>query len=370
VKFVLTGGGTGGHVYPAISVARELAGETLLYVGAAARLEARLAPEAGLAFEALPCAPVARRPGLEMARDLGANLRGARAAVRLLRRFQPDAVLGTGGFAGVGVMAAALWLRLPLVILEPNAVPGRANRLLGRWAARIAIGFEPVAGAFPRARARVTGVPIRRGMAEGNAAAARQRYELDAGRPTLLVLGGSGGARSLNQALLAALPQLLPLNVQILHQTGPRLWEESREQLGEAPPGYHPTPYIEAMADALAAADLLLCRGGASTLAEATAAGKPALIVPYPFAATDEQTRNAEVLVAAGAGELLPDRHLTADRLAAAVARWLSDADRLRQAAEASRSLGRPQAAAAVADLLREAARINQVATRPAGRRR
>lgn len=355
MKFVLTGGGTGGHIYPALSVAAALNGEELLFVGAAERLESRVAPEAGYEFRAIACAPVERRPGLAMLRGLMINLRGVRQAVGILRDFRPNAVLGTGGFAASGVMAAAALLRIPLVIVEANSVPGRANRLLGRWAARIALGFETDSPVFPAARVEVTGVPIRPEIAHGKAHIARREYELGDDRRTLLILGGSGGARKLNETVLAALPDLLQTDVQILHQTGVAHWEESRAGAGDLPADYHPVAYIENMADALAVADLVVCRGGASTLAEITAAGKPAVVIPYPFAVGDHQTRNAAVLAKVGAVEIVPDGELDPERLVSAVAGWLGDPERLANAAEASRSMGRPDAAQTVARLLREA---------------
>ena len=355
MKLVLTGGGTGGHIYPALSVAAALPDAELLFVGAAERIEARVVPAAGHPFRAIRCAPVERRGGLGAVRALGVNLLGVIDALRILREVRPAAVIGTGGFAAAGVMTAAVLLRLPLVMIAPDPVLGRVNGMLRRWSAAIACGSEEtVARVGPRGV--FTGVPIRPGFDRGDAGAARNALDLRADLPTLLVLGGSGGARRINETVVAALPELIALGVQVVHQSGAALHAETRAAVGEAPAGYRLVPFIEQMADALAAADLVLCRGGASTIAEVTAAGKPAIVVPYPYAVTDEQTKNAERLARHGAGELLREAELTPARLAQVLRVWLADADRLTRAAAASRALGRPDAAAEVADLVRRIA--------------
>jgi len=358
VRVVLTGGGTGGHIYPALSVAECLAGDDVLYVGAADGPEAQIVPRAGVAFRSVPSRKLSRRPSPAAAAALAVSAWGVLKGAALLRSWKPDVVLGTGGYASAGVMFAAVLLRIPTVVHESNAVPGRVNRLLGRWCTRVALVYEAAAPAFPAGKVVLTGQPVRRDLLAGNPGAARREYGLDPDRPLLVVTGGSGGARTLNEATRAALPALLAAGVQVVLATGRAQWEAFAAGLPDPlPSGYRPVPYVDAMPSLLAAATLVVCRGGASTLAEVTALGLPAVVVPYPFAVADHQTHNARALAAAGAALHLPDAKCTGERLASEIAALLGDPDRLAAMRAASRALGRPEAAQAVADLLRHVAR-------------
>lgn len=357
MRLILSGGGTGGHIYPALSVAAELADAELLYAGSEDGPEAEMVPRAGIAFYGLPARKLERRGGL---RWIGASfqlLRGAVQAVALLRRFRPHAVLGTGGYACTGVFAAAAMLRIPIVIHEANSTPGRVNRLFGRFCRTAAVTFQESCRYFPSGRCVVTGMPVRRDVAHGDAEAARSRYGLDAERPLLLVSGGSGGARSLNSATLQALPLLQGLRLQLLHQTGRTHLDEVRAAAPEAGDiRYLPLGYIEEMPSLLAASSLAVCRAGSSTLAELLLAGVPAIAVPYPYAMDDHQTANALALQRAGAVRLVPDGELTGERLAAEVRSLFESPQQLENMRAAARAAARPDAAAEVARLLREAA--------------
>jgi UDP-N-acetylglucosamine--N-acetylmuramyl-(pentapeptide) pyrophosphoryl-undecaprenol N-acetylglucosamine transferase len=266
-------------------------------------------------------------------------------------------VLGTGGYASAGVMFAAALLRIPTVVHEANVVPGRVNRLLSRLCTRVALTYEASARFFDREKAVITGMPVRPDLLRADPKEARARYGLREDLPTLLVCGGSGGAQTLNRAVIEALPRLGDLQVQIVHQTGKTHYDAVMREVGEPPTFYQPTAYVDDMPSLLAAGALIVCRGGSSTLAEVTAVGLPALVVPYPYAVADHQTQNAKALEEAGAAVLIPDRELSGARLADEVTALLGDPGRLERMRAASRGAGRPDAAGRVADLLREVAR-------------
>lgn len=358
MRVVLTGGGTGGHIYPALSVAACLVGEDLLYVGTADGPEATLVPRAGLTFRSVPSRKLSRRPTPGAAAALAVSAWGVLRAAALLREWRPDVVLGTGGYASAGVMLAAALLRLPSVVHEANAVPGRVNRLLAHLCTRVALTYPATAACFPSGKSVVTGLPVRPGLADADPNRARAEYGLRADLPTLLVCGGSGGAQTLNRAVVAALPELEPLGLQVVHQTGRTHLETVRAAVPDPPAWYHPTAYVEDMPALLAAGTLIVCRAGSSTLAEVTAMGLPAIAVPYPFAVADHQTGNARALAAAGAAVLVPDAELDGARLAREVAGLLRDDARRERMRAASRAQGRPEAAREVAELLREVAML------------
>jgi UDP-N-acetylglucosamine--N-acetylmuramyl-(pentapeptide) pyrophosphoryl-undecaprenol N-acetylglucosamine transferase len=356
VRVVLTGGGTGGHIYPALSVARCLTGDDVLYVGTADGPEATIVPREGLEFRTIPSRKLSRRLSPTLLTAGAVCGFGVLRAALLLRRWRPDVVLGTGGYASAGVMFAAGLLRIPTVIHEANAVPGRTNRLLARAATRVALTYAASERFFSPEKCVVTGMPVRPDIRDADPEAARRAYGLNTGSPVLLVSGGSAGVETLNRAVLEALPQLGQLGLQVVHQTGPKNFDRVLERVGEAPAFYHPVPFIREMPEMLAAADLILARAGSSTLAEITAAGKPVITVPYPYAVADHQAHNARALAEAGAAIAVPDAELTGERLAAELRAFLQEPARLERMQAASRRLGRPEAAQAVADLLRQTA--------------
>lgn len=326
------------------------------FVGTSAGLEARAVPAAGYDITFIPSRPVNRKLSPDVLLALAATGQGVVAAYRLLAREKPDAVVSTGGYAGAALAAAAAARRVPTLLFEPNAVPGRTNSLLARWARTIAIAYEECAAHFSsgvRDRVVVTGTPVRPDIGRGDRAGGRAGFGLEPDRFTLLIVGGSAGARSINTALIAAAPALLDAGVQILHQTGRNNYEAVCAATGELRGrGYVPVPYMDNMGDAYAAADLILCRSGASTIAEVTACGLPAVLVPYPYAVADHQTHNARALADAGAGTLIPDRELSAETLQEAVLRYARDPQALKDAAAASKALAHPDAASRIVSLL------------------
>jgi UDP-N-acetylglucosamine--N-acetylmuramyl-(pentapeptide) pyrophosphoryl-undecaprenol N-acetylglucosamine transferase len=365
VKVVLTGGGTGGHIYPALSVARCLSEDEVLYVGTADGPEATIVPRAGVPFRSVPSRKLSRRPTPGAVLALGVSAWGIVRAAGLLRGWKPDVVLGTGGYASAGVMFAAALLRIPTVVHEANVIPGRVNRLLARLCTRVAITYRDSAACFPSGKTVLTGMPVRPDLLQADPGRARTTYRLDVNLPTLLVCGGSGGAQTLNRGVVEALPQLgslsgegpQALRLQVVHQTGKAHYDSVLQAAGGyLPPFYHPVAYVEDMPSLLAAGTIIVCRGGSSTLAEVTAVGLPAIVVPYPYAVADHQTYNARSLAEAGAAVMVKDGEFTGDRLVREVRALLSDAARLEAMRAASRSQGRPDAAQRVADLLSEVA--------------
>ncbi|MGQ0572025.1 MAG: UDP-N-acetylglucosamine--N-acetylmuramyl-(pentapeptide) pyrophosphoryl-undecaprenol N-acetylglucosamine transferase, partial [Armatimonadota bacterium] len=310
MRVVITGGGTGGHLYPGLAIAetlRRLSPEMGIFFIGGHRLEARVVPEEGWPFEAIAAQGLPRRIGRAALGALGATALGAVKALRLLRQWRPDVVVATGGYVCAPVGAAAVVLGLPLVIQEQNLYPGLANRALARWARWVSVPSQEAASRLRTRRTEVTGVPLRRRAIEGDRARGRARWGLDADRLTLLVIGGSQGASSLNKAV-CRLADLLMYEgrLQILHQTGSADLPWVREAIGHrehtGPPAVRQVavPFLDAIGDAYACADVVLCRAGASTLAEVTAWGLPAIVVPYPHAAGGHQEENAAILTRAG----------------------------------------------------------------------
>jgi UDP-N-acetylglucosamine--N-acetylmuramyl-(pentapeptide) pyrophosphoryl-undecaprenol N-acetylglucosamine transferase len=346
---VIAGGGTGGHLFPGLALADALRARSrqITFVGTAHGLEARAVPAAGYPLRLLAGRQLRGGGPMRAVAALAATARGVRGATALLHEIRPRLVVGVGGYASVAVVLAAWLRRLPILLLEQNVVPGAANRFLGRLARRVCVGFAESLPFFPRERAVHTGNPLRAGVL---AAAGRLRPRGE--RLGLLVYGGSQGARQLNRATVDALRLLGPAaaTFAITHQTGTADVDEVRA--GYAGLGIEATivPFIDDMGAAYAAADLVVGRAGAMTCAEVTALGLPAVLVPYPHAADDHQRRNAEVLAAAGAAELILDHDLDGERLAATLRRFVAEPARRAAMAAEARRLGRPDAAARVAD--------------------
>lgn len=364
---VVAGGGTAGHVLPALSAARALMArghppETLHLVGSARGIEARLLPEAGLGVTLLPGRGIARRLTVDNVGAVAGLVRAVAQALGLVARLRPAVVLSVGGYASVPCSVAAVLLRVPLVLHEQNAVPGLANRLAGRFARASAVSFEGT----PLPRAVLTGNPVRREVLEVDrspAGQARARAEL--GLPVaarvVAVFGGSLGARRVNEATFGLVRAWAGREgVAVRHAIGSRDWAGVARRLPRPGPGglvYQPVEYEDRMPLLMAAADVAVCRAGGTTVAELAAVGAPSVLVPLPGAPHDHQTANASALVRAGAAVLVPDAELTADRLASELDALLGDPPRLEHMAGAARRVGRRDAAERVAELVERHAR-------------
>jgi UDP-N-acetylglucosamine--N-acetylmuramyl-(pentapeptide) pyrophosphoryl-undecaprenol N-acetylglucosamine transferase len=362
---LVAGGGTAGHVFPAVTVARQL---TVLapdvepvFVGVRDRLEAQLVPEAGFPLHLIEATAVPRGLSPELARLPGSIRAGVRSCMALARETSAAGAISFGGYVSFPLDRAAAKLGLPLVVHEQNSVPGLANRAAGRWADRVAVTFPGSSHRFPYPeRCVVTGNPVREDVLTldrpARRAAARARFGLAPDRPTLLVFGGSQGARSINRAVVAAHPRWSGGDLQVLHAAGTRDypaaargWEVARAET--AGPPVKLLDFIETMSDAYAAADVVVCRAGATSIAELTVLGIPAVLVPYPHATADHQTHNARALERAGGAVVIPDDDLDGAALVAAAEPLLLDAERLAAVSRASRAFGRPDAARNVARL-------------------
>ncbi|HET7440123.1 MAG TPA: undecaprenyldiphospho-muramoylpentapeptide beta-N-acetylglucosaminyltransferase [Terriglobales bacterium] len=346
MRAILAGGGTGGHVIPALAIAQELQKKyaaQVLFIGTARGIENRLVPAAGYQLRliqvgALKNVTLATR--LKTAFDLP---RAIWNSWRLLSEFLPDVVIGVGGYASGPMMLAAALSGVPTLAFEPNVVPGFANRLVAPMVSAAAVHFEQTGRYFRRFR--VTGVPVRRAFFEARAQSNHP--------PTLLVFGGSQGAHAINQAIFDALPQIktkLP-GLRIIHQTGERDYNDAQAKYLDSGVSAEVQPFIDDMPNVFAAADLLVCRSGASTVAEVTAAGKPAIFVPFPRAADDHQRVNAKALENAGAGVVLEESKLNRESLVEAITTLLNDRRRLEKMGAAAKKLSHPNAAAEIAEM-------------------
>jgi UDP-N-acetylglucosamine--N-acetylmuramyl-(pentapeptide) pyrophosphoryl-undecaprenol N-acetylglucosamine transferase len=355
VKVLFAGGGTGGHLYPGIAMAVQLQkgdpGVSVLFAGTASGIEATEVPRLGYRIHLLPSRGLKRGRSL---RDLLDNV-GVLAdfgsallqSISLIRRERPDVVVGTGGYVSAPVLLAAQLVGRKTLIQEQNAFPGLTTRLLARRATELHLSFDESRRFFSRRDGVfVTGNPARAFDAE-EPAAARLRFGLDPSRPTLLVFGGSRGARSINNAVLGFAPKLSG-KVNLIWQTGsldfPRISQEVKPS-GSLWVG----PYIEEMGPAYAAADLVVCRAGASTLAELTNLAKPSILVPYPYAAADHQRHNALALVKAGASLMIEDDRLGGEEAFRSIMETLESREALDRMGAASRGQGHPAAAAELA---------------------
>jgi UDP-N-acetylglucosamine--N-acetylmuramyl-(pentapeptide) pyrophosphoryl-undecaprenol N-acetylglucosamine transferase len=332
MRFVITGGGTAGHINPALAVAQELRslGHEIAYAGTPQGLEARLVPQEGFAYQAFEAAGYNRRKPLTLITSSAKIAWSATKARRWLAVFKPDAVIGFGGYVSIPLGLAASWLKIPLAIHEQNSASGMANRFLSKRAQLVALTYGAAAKDFTDAKRIVTtGNPVRASLFEVPQSEARVNLKIPADALVLLVFGGSLGAQHINEALLARSEWLLSHeNLHILHVTGAKGYDDIKariEHIPQAQGRWHLMAYCDAMGEAYAAADAIVARSGATTLAEISALGKPALLVPYPYAAADEQTANASSLVEAGAALMIADKDLDEPEFTEKLDRLITD---------------------------------------------
>jgi UDP-N-acetylglucosamine--N-acetylmuramyl-(pentapeptide) pyrophosphoryl-undecaprenol N-acetylglucosamine transferase len=360
MRVVLTGGGSGGHVYPALSVAQALSainqGIDVSYIGGTTGIEAEIVSAAGLPFTGVTTKKLRKLVSFSTVGVIFALMKGYREASAYLRAWKPDVAISTGGYVAAATVIAAARQGVKTVILAPDAVPGRTNLWLSRWASRICVMFEESVGFFPAGKTLVTGLPIRADIVSGKTTAgARAEFGLAPDVFTLLATGGSQGAQRLNQVVNEAV-DLFREPIQVLHQVGAKNWDEGGFAPGERGPAkvrYEPRPYFNSAQMPLAyrAANVVVCRSGVGSLAEGTANGLPLLMVPLPTAYADHQTANARAIERGGGGVLLRQADLTAESLVETVEGLRRDQDRLQTMASASCALGRPEAARLVAEL-------------------
>ncbi len=366
MRVVVSGGGTGGHIFPALAVveALERADPTgdRLYIGGSTGMETQIVPQAGVPFQAVTARKLRKLISPSTVGVAWSLFKGYREARTYLRAFRAEAVVGTGGYVAGAAMLAGVTLGLPTLILAPDLVPGRTNRLLARFVKKVCVVFPETVKVFGTTKSVVTGLPLRSAIVlSPEVTPQKARCTFPGLRPdafTVLVAGGSQGARAVNNLVLGAAPELLAAGLQILHQTGPKNFEEVTEQAKAqgltAEKGYLPIAFFDAtqMPLALRAADMFVCRGGISTLSEAMANGLPALVIPLPTAYADHQTANARALEAAGGGLHRAENDLTAAKLGADILGLRADSRRLAAMSQAARALGKSDAADVVAQLI------------------
>lgn len=349
MRIIITGGGTGGHIYPALALARYLRDRDrraeLLFVGSAEGLEQKIVPAAGFALETIPARGFQRslRGLIPFGRVLW---RGLRQAGEIITRFQPEVVFGTGGYVSAPVMLAALRRRLPTVLHEQNALPGLANRMLAPLVGRVCLSFAESQGAFSRRSKTVfTGNPRASEVVTVERRAARERLRLDPALRTILVYGGSRGALKINEVITELLAtRSLPPSTQFLFVTGEIYYRQIRERLGALPETVRLYPYLEEMPTALAAADLVVARSGATTLAEITALGLPAILVPSPNVVNNHQYYNARLLEKTGAALLIEEKDFNPFRLRRELKRLVATPALLARMSRAGKKMGVPDA--------------------------
>ena len=358
MRAILAGGGTGGHVIPALAIANELkrnCGAEVLFIGTARGIENRLVPAAGYPLQLVRVGALKNVSLMTRAKTAFDLPRAVWDAGRMLNEFAPDVVIGVGGYASGPAMLAAVVKHIPTLAFEPNVVPGFANRVVAKFVSGAAVHFEETAKYFRRAE--VTGVPVRQAFFE--------ILPKRGGTPTLLVFGGSQGAHAINEAMIRCLPELQRQapGIRIIHQTGERDYNDAlaayKSFASAAGESAEVFKFIEDMPAAFARADLVVCRSGASTVAEITAAGKPAIFVPFPRAADDHQRVNAEALAREGAAVVVEELKLEGVWLAETIAALLGDSARLVRMSEAARALAHPNAARDIAAIAARVAGIS-----------
>ena len=356
MKLLIAGGGTGGHVFPALAIAQEWLSRgserEVVLVGTERGIEMKLVPQAGLPLETLRVAGLKGKGGATLLRNLAMLAPAMLDARRVLRRHQPVAAFGVGGYAA-GPMLLATWLgRVPNVIFEPNAEPGFTNRVLARISTRIATGYEFSARAWGR-KAIVTGCPVR-----------PEFFSITPRRPgkpfRLLVTGGSQGALPINRALVDAMDRLAARKSElaIVHQTGERDYNAVRTAYARREINAEVVPFLTDMAGRFAWADVIVCRAGAITAAEIAAAGRAAIFIPFGRATDSHQLRNAQEMTRAGAGRLISEVELTAERLTGEIFLLLDQPQEIEKLSTAARRLARPCAARDIVNLIEEAAKM------------
>jgi len=353
MRFIMAGGGTGGHVIPAIAVARVLRehGHDVSFVGTQRGLESKLVPQAGFPIEWIDIGGLKGLDFIKRARTLVQIPASVARVLTMFGRSRPGAVFSMGGYVAGPVVMAAAMRRIPIVAMEPNAVPGATNRHAGRWVARALISFPETARWFPPGRTELTGVPVR-----------REFFEIPARPPgdvlTVLITGGSQGSQTLNRAATESWPlfKSAGFKVRLIHQTGIRQHGEIAKRFGATGLDGEVLPFIDNMPAAFAQADLIVCRSGAGAVAELAAAGKPSLLVPFPFASDNHQQKNAEAFERAGAARLILDRDLHGARLFDEIRDLASDPGALASMTEKLRQFARPDAAERAAQVLEEIA--------------
>jgi UDP-N-acetylglucosamine--N-acetylmuramyl-(pentapeptide) pyrophosphoryl-undecaprenol N-acetylglucosamine transferase len=351
MKIAIAGGGTGGHIYPAVAVVNSLVKSgkqvEVSFVGTRRGLEGSIVPGLGYRMHHIVSRPLPARHGAGSVLSLVYALVGFVQSFFILIADRPTVVIGTGGYASGPFVVAARLFGIPILMIEPNSVPGRTTMLLARLVDEIALGFQESVRYFAKGtNLRVTGVPTRPTLLGNTRENGISMFNLDAARKTVFVFGGSRGASSINKAFVEAATALEDrVDLQFIAQTGKADYEYVSQAVQKTGTLCRVYPYIDDIGSAYAASDLVVCRAGAGSVAEVTACGLPSILIPYPFAAGGHQEANAKLLERMGAASVIRDEDLSGERLAEAIVSIIYDDDRMARMSGSSRELGRPDAA-------------------------
>ncbi|MBP2644862.1 MAG: murG [Firmicutes bacterium] len=364
MRIIISGGGTGGHIYPAVTIAKAIQSlvkdSEILFVGTENGMEADIVPKEGFRFEGISGRGFERRLSFDTVRTMFTTVKGLGQSFSVIRRFRPDIVIGTGGYVCGPVLLAACLLGIPAMIQEQNVIPGVTNKILARFVKKVAVGYPEAARHFGKQGDKivVTGNPVRPDILSASREEGLKELGLVEDKLTLLVAGGSRGARAINKAMVEVYRLLAGReDIQVLHATGQNEYNNMVGYLEEAGIDIQKAgniiiiPYLYNMPLALAAADLAVFRAGAIGLAELTVRGIPAVLIPYPYAAANHQEFNAKVLESHGAAIVISDAELTGEKLAGVIDRMVNDRIKLKKMSEFSRKMGQPDAAQVIARL-------------------
>lgn len=357
MRVIIAGGGTGGHLFPGLAVAEEIrhrdASTEVIFAGTEYGIEARVVPREGYPIKFIRAEGLMGVSFLKKMRAVIKFFYSVADSYRIIRKIQPDIVIGVGGYASGAVVLVAFLMSVPTMILEQNSVPGFTNKILGKFVNAICITYQESICFFQRAKTFLTGNPVRMQVLKGNIESAYRLFSLEQGRFTIFAFGGSSGAKRINTAMIDALNHLLDLKdkIQFLHQTGLKDYEGIRDAYRKREFKGTITPFIYQMGEAYAVADIVISRSGATTLAELTALGKPAILIPYPHAAGNHQELNARKLREMGAARMILDRELNGEMLARTIKELYMNQSLRTEMQRNSSAVGRPDACQRVVDI-------------------
>lgn len=351
MKILITGGGTGGHIYPAlafVNYVKQVDPTTeFMYVGTKTGLESQIVPKYTIPFKTIEIQGFRRSLSPQNIKTVYLFLSSIGKAKKIIKDFQPDVVIGTGGYVSGPVIYAAKQLKIPTIVHEQNSIPGITNKFLSKYATKVAICFPSVAAYFPKEKVVLTGNPRAQEVATIERTDILREYGLEPDKKTVIIFGGSRGALKINQAFIEALPLFEQREYQVLYASGERYYQDLQKKLKllkKNLTNISIQPYIDKMAEVLAAADLVVSRAGATSIAEFTALGLPAILIPSPYVTNDHQTKNAQSLVKSGAVEMISDQELTGLKLVTEIDAILLDEKRHQLMADASKKEGIPDA--------------------------
>ncbi|ANZ61759.1 UDP-N-acetylglucosamine--N-acetylmuramyl-(pentapeptide) pyrophosphoryl-undecaprenol N-acetylglucosamine transferase [Secundilactobacillus paracollinoides] len=365
MRLMVSGGGTGGHIYPALAVINELKRQDpnaeVMYVGSQRGIESTIVPELGIPFKEMEIQGFKRSLSLENFKTVYLFLKSVHRAKKLVREFKPDVVLGTGGYVSGAVLYAAAKQHVPTVIHEQNSVVGMTNKFLSRYVDKIAINFEMARDQFPADKVVMTGNPRAQEVANIDSHFDLASFGLDNTKPTLLVVGGSQGALKINKVMVESLKTFATKDYQVVFVTGPKRYDDVMAQIKDLKaPNIAIKAYISNMPEVLPKMAAVVGRSGATTLAELTALGVPSILIPSPYVTADHQTKNAQSLVDANAALMITEADLSPETLVSTVNQLMTDPSKQAAMAAASKKLGKPQAATEMVALLRSVITAHQ----------